>query len=255
MRFDLSASPVVLRPRRWNPLAHRDPAAQRGIVSHSWASKVGTTAAERLRHGEPLALARRALEAPYTISAGVTSRGVPVVALAHPVTRYTYASDAGCSDFISIGIMGVFPFEESTRNATRHTALTVAMLAAVNDAMEWAAEILAESAGDGPHIYITHRQCINGRGDHAQCSGEAVVKMCLASQAVASGRIIADPDLVLVPEFGRPWPASWRSHLQTASGNVCDFGLPNSAALVSGEHHAFPLMPVGEDGNPAMNSA
>lgn len=229
MRFDLSAEPVVLRAGRWNPLARRDPAAFRGIVSHSWASKVGTTAAERLKHGEPLALARRALEAPYNISAGVTSRGAPIVALAHPVTRYTYASDAGCREFISIGIMGAFPFEEKTRNATRHTALTEAMFAAVDGAMEWAAELLAAHAGDGPHIYITHRQCINGRGDHVQCSGEAVVQMCLASQAVASGRIIADPDLVLVPDFGRPWPASWRSHLQVigrTTDRLPDAGLP-----------------------------
>jgi len=233
-RYDLSGDPVRLAARRWTPHKTRRREDMRGVISHSWASKVGTTATERLRHGEPLALARRAAEAPYNISAGVTARGVPIVVLAHPIERYTYASDAACSDFISIGIMGLFPFEEVKRNADRHTALSAAMFAAVDAAMEWAAELLQD---DGPHIYITHRQAINGLGDHVQCSGEGVVQMCLASRAITSGRIIADPDLVLVPKFGRPWPASWRSHLsrEPAAHDVpCAGTMGDAVAAVDG---------------------
>lgn len=246
VRYDLTSDPVRLKANRWTRHRVRSREDMRGVVSHSWQANVGTTATERLRYGESLALARRASEAPYNISAGVTRHGQPIAVFAHPIERYTYASDAACRDFISIGVMGLYPFEERTRDAGRHSALSDAMFAAVDEAMRWAVELLP---ADGPHVLITHRQAINGRGDHIQCSGEGVVKMFLASRAVVCGRIIADPDLVLVPEFGRPWPASWRSHVQVTKG------LPNIASRVSAEHQALPLMPVGEDGSAATHSA
>jgi len=60
---------------------------------------------------------------------------------------------------------------------------------------------------------ITHRQAINGPRDHVLCPGEAVVAMACASEWVRSGAYRPLPDAVLVDGVGKPWPASWRSHL------------------------------------------
>ena len=37
--------------------------------------------------------------------------------------------------------------------------------------------------------------------------------MALQSEAVRRGAIVPEPDLVLLPEWGRPWPDAWRRHL------------------------------------------
>lgn len=213
-RLDLSGEPCRLRPNQWSRSARRDPSAMLGVVLHEWASPVGTVAAERRAHGEALALARRGLAAPYNLDAGVTRSGEPVVALCHPLARYTFASDAACGRYVSLSVMGLFPFEESGR-AARHTPVTNALRAAVADALAWAAEMLAPLRPDDapPLNLVTHRQAINGRGDHECCPGEAVVAMALESPAVRAGIYRPLPDAVFVERWGRPWPASWRRHL------------------------------------------
>lgn len=210
--FDLRGGPCELAASKWTPHITRDPAEIRGVVLHAWAVRsVGTTADERRRWGEPLALARRGLAAPYAVSAGVTRGGVPVVSVAHPVERYTYASDAGNAHYLAVSVMGLFPFTEEQRVASRHAAMTTALEIALHRALD---EALALLPCDAPPLaLITHRQCANGKGDHTACPGEAVVAAALRSPAVASGRLIADPDLVLVKEYGRPWPAQWRQHV------------------------------------------
>jgi len=97
--------------------------------------------------------------------------------------------------------------------------------------------------GPGPWALITHRQAVNGRGDHVNCPGEAVVMMALRSPAVRDGLLVPDPDLVIVPKWGQCWPQSWRAHLTA------------SAARVASEHHALPFSPVGDDGNDATHFA
>lgn len=210
---DLRGEPCVLRRDQWTPHVRRNPSKLRGVVLHQWAAKVGTGGRLRQRYGgEAEALARRAPSAAYTISAGVgLLTGAPVVSLAHPAERYTFASDAACGDYLAVGVMGLFPYEEAGRKP-HHTEVTDALQAAVDEALAQAVAMLGD---DGPHVLITHRQAINGRGDHERCPGEAVVMMALRSPAVRNGMLVPDADLVMVPEWGRPWPASWRAHLNS----------------------------------------
>lgn len=209
--FDLRGEPCELAVWRWAPHKRRDPARLRGVVLHSWATEVGTSPEMRRRYGEPEALARRALAAPYFASGGLTRAGLGVVALAHPVERYTYASDAGNGGWLAVAAMGAFPFVESGRRLL-HTPMSDALAEVIAEMLAHAVKHLAEATGhDGPFPLITHRQCINGMGDHAACPGEAVVRAALRSQAVVDGALMHDPDLVLVPEWGRAWPAEWRT--------------------------------------------
>jgi len=208
---DLRADQCILRPDQWTPHLRRDPAAMRGVALHQWDTLVGTEGRLRLRYGgEAEALGRRAAKAPYTISCGVGRlTGVPVVALAHPPERYTYASDSACGEYLAVGVMGAFPFEEAARKP-HHTEVTDAMQVAVDRAL---AEAVAMLQGPGPWALITHRQAVNGRGDHVNCPGEAVVMMALRSSAVRDGLLVPDPDHVILPAFGKAWPGSWRRHL------------------------------------------
>lgn len=214
---DLRGEPHQLEPHEWTRHVVRDPAELRGVVLHAWAAKdVGTMLQERRRHGEPLALARRGLRVPYTISCGVTALGgVPVVSIAHPVERYTMASDAANSHCLSIGVMGRFAFEAEQHNSVRHTEMTAALEAAIAAALDVAADLLGR--GRGPHQLLTHRQCANGTKDHFACPGEAVVAAALRSRAVRDGLLVADPDHVILPKFGKPWPEAWRRHLRKES--------------------------------------
>lgn len=214
---DQRSEACVLRKDQWTPHLRRDPSRFRGVALHVWASHVGTEARFRAKFGgEAQALARRGPHVPYTISAGVTLvSGEPVVSLAHPPTRYTYASDSACAEFVSVGIMACFPFEEADRNEPHDTPLMPALFAAVDRALS---EAVAMLPGGGPWSLITHRQAINGPRDHVLCPGEASVVLALASDAVKSGLLIPDPDLVVLPAWGKPWPASWRRHLQVRPG-------------------------------------
>lgn len=215
--FDLTGEPPRLRPDRWTPHVRRDPAGLRGVSLHQWDTDVGTEPRNRARWGEPLAFARRALAAPYTISCGVTGHGrVPVVSIAHPPERYTYASDAGNAGYLAIGVMGSFPFTEE-RRAVQHTPWSEELQAAVDVALQVAARLLGDAAEDGaPWRLVTHRQCVNGPRDHVACPGEMVVRMALASRPVLDGLLVADPDLVLDHRHGLPWPAEWRRYLREA---------------------------------------
>ena len=220
---DLRDEPCVLRPRQWTAHVRRDPAKFRGVVLHEWDSPVGTEGRLRQRYGsEAEALGRRGAFAPYTISCGVGQiHGEPVVSLAHPLERYTYASDSACGEYLSIGVMGAFPFTEDERRP-HHTVVTPALVAAVHHALSLAVQMLGEAGAQGgpPWSLITHRQGVNGRGDHDRCPGEAVVAMALSSEVVASGLLVPDPDLVMVEQWGRPWPDAWRRHLPTIAGPV-----------------------------------
>lgn len=211
---DLRGEPVELDRRRWRPHDSREATAIRGVVLHAWDTAVGTTPEARRRWGEPVALARRALRAPYSISCGVTRAGVPVVALAHPLARYTFASDAGNREWLSVGVMGHFPLEEATRRRAVHCAWTDALEQALDWALQHAVQILDDATrGADPWSLITHRQCVNGPRDHDACPGECVVASALRSRPVTAGLLVPDADLVLDGRFGRPWPTSWRSHL------------------------------------------
>lgn len=219
--FDLRGEPPQLPDGRWTPHVRRDPAQLRGAALHGWGVRqVGTLASQRARYGEPLALARRALRTPYGVTAGVTAHGkVPVVAIAHPLERYTYASDAGNMHFLAIGIMGLFPFVEAQRSVHRHTPDSEALQAAVDRALEVAADLFAEHGVREP-LLVTHRQCVNGKRDHVCCPGEAVVQMALRSPAYELGGFRADPDLVLDGRHGLPWPEEWRHHLSPTSARA-----------------------------------
>lgn len=228
--FDLRGEPGELAARRWTRHIRRDPRELRGVVLHQWGVSVGTTGGERLRYGEAMALARRGLDAPYTVSFGVTSAGVPVVSVAHPVERYTYASDAGNAHYLAIGLMGRLPFEAEDHHPARHTAWTPAHEAALHRALEVAVslieggEILGVTLPDQPLALITHRQCANGPADHFVCPGEHVVAASLRSEAVRSGVLIPDPDLVILPKYGKTWPEAWRRHLPKQA--AMDFSAP-----------------------------
>lgn len=214
--FDLRTEPCELEAREWSPRRERDPKALRGVVLHQWGCEVGTSEKARRVHGEAEALARRALAAPYGISCGVTRDGVGVVAIAHPLERYTHASDAGNAAYIAVGVMGLFPFIEARRTA-KHSEMTGALAAAVDAALVHATCLLSNahlsSSDAGPWSLIAHRQTINERGDHAACPGEAVIAAALRSHSVADGLLVPDADAMLVPNFSKPWPPEWRRHL------------------------------------------
>jgi hypothetical protein len=234
--FDLSGEQHEMTAREWNPRKHRERRRFRGVVLHSWDTPVGTTARNRALHGEEEALARRALGTPYTISAGVARHpGAPVVVLAHPLARYTNASDAGNSEWLAIGVMGRFPYENDDvpmDSARAYTEESAALVLAVGAALDLAVRLLQGNDRDaGPFALITHRQTINGVGDHRACPGEAVVRMALHAEAVRRGVLVPDPDLVLVEEHGRLWPASWRRHLPTFSAPPVAAPAPKVATL------------------------
>jgi len=216
LRFDLSQEPHELDPREWSRFIRRDPAEMVGVVMHQWDTPVGTQAHLRRKYGgEAAALAHRGLAVPYTLVAGVTQRsGEPVAALCHPIERYTFASDNACGHYVAIGVMGRFPFEEVGRTI-KHTLATDSLAAAVNECLAWVAELLDPVRGERatPLSLITHRQAVNGPRDHVLCPGEAVVAMACASEWVRLGAYRPLPDAVLVDGVGKPWPASWRSHL------------------------------------------
>lgn len=244
--FDLSAEPVQISRRQWNPHKVRDPGLLRGIVLHQWESPVGTMAVNRARYGEAEALARRGLATSYTIDAGVARHsGEPVVVLAHPVSRYTHASDSACGEWIAIGVMGRFAYDdERDPSARAYTEETPALILAVGAAIDLAVRLLAGDDNDaGPWALITHRQAVNGRGDHRECPGEAVVRMAMMADAVRRGVIVPDPDMVLVPEWGLPWPSHWRRYLPTSSA-------PPAAAAPTRKAGSMTPQVVGRAGLP-----
>lgn len=211
--YDLRREPIELTRNEWSPSLQRDPDELRGVILHAWGSKVGTEARLRRKYGEPLALARRGLAVPYTISAGVDASGRPVVTLAHPVERYTHASDAGNAHFIAVGVHGVFAYDNRIRSPERHSAESDALAEAIDLALREAVKMLASG---GPHLLITHRQTCNDARDHFACPGESVVAMALQSSAVSGGLLIPDPDLVLAPPHSKPWPEHWRRHIKAS---------------------------------------
>lgn len=211
--FDLQDEPCVLKTRQWSPTVQRDPKDQRGICLHQWDTEVGTELRFRRQYGEPEALARRALRVPAHISVGVTQLSkTPIVSIAHPLTRYLMGSDAANAHYLTMEVMGNFPFEEATRSM-HHTEITEVLEAAVEVGLEVAATLLNEWAGSAPWEVITHRQACNSKGDHRTCCGEAVVAMACKATSNTKALFDLNPDRVLVPEWGKAWPASWRSHI------------------------------------------
>lgn len=211
--FDLRGEACELRPDQWAPLVTRDAADQRGVCSHSWGVKVGTTIANRRRFGgEAHALARRALAAPYHISWGVTSAGVPIVALAHPVERYTFHGDHANRQFVGIGAMIYSPSYERSRT-TAHTVITDAHRAAMDMALQLAAvEYLGGREGLD---FIAHRNACNQSSDHYGCCTEAVIALACESSAMRSGLFIPRPDACL-HHLSRTWKPEWRRHIVEA---------------------------------------
>lgn len=215
--FDLRAEPCELKPGQWAPLVTRSAEGQRGACLHSWGTAVGTTIANRRRWGsEAAALARRALAVPYHISWGVTRGGVPVVALAHPVERYTFHGDHANRDFVGIGGMVHAPAYERSRTTT-HTRITDAHRAAMDMALELAAiEYLPEREGLD---LIAHRNACNQPGDHFGCCTEAVIALACGSSAVSGGVFIPRPDERL-HDLSRVWPPAWRRHIAASAPPV-----------------------------------
>lgn len=212
--FDLRAEPCELRQGEWAPLVTRSAEDQRGVCLHSWGTAVGTTIANRRRWGsEAHALARRALAAPYHISWGVTRRGVPVVALAHPVERYTFHGDHANRDFVGIGGMVYAPSYERSRT-TAHTVITDAHRAAMDMALELAA-VEYFGGREGLNL-IAHRNACNQASDHYGCCTEAVVALACGSSAVSSGVFIPRPD-VRLHDLSRAWKPDWRRHIVAAA--------------------------------------
>jgi len=248
--FDLRSEPCELAPRRWSQHLQRDPQAMRGVVLHQWGTEVGTTAENRNRYGEAEALARRALRAPYNVSCGVTRGGVGVVVLAHPLERYTFASDAANKEYLSVGVMGRFPFEAESFNPAKHSTRSAALVAAIDAAMAQAVMLLSlphvgtGAEAVGPWSLITHRQAVNGKHDHDACAGEAVVAAALRSRPVADGHLVPDPDLVLVPGCGERWPEAWRRHLQIGAATPerrDDLCADRLGLVAGGDRDASPL--------------
>ena len=215
--FDLRAEPCELAPGQWAPLITRPAEDQRGACLHSWGVEVGTTIANRRRFGsEAHALARRALRVPYHISWGVTRGGVPIVALAHPVERYTFHGDHANRDFVGIGGMVYAPSYERSRT-TAHTAITDAHRAAMDMALGLAAvEYLGGREGLD---LIAHRNACNQSSDHYGCCTEAVVALACGSSAVASGVFIPRPDVCL-HRLSRAWKPDWRRHIVASAPPV-----------------------------------
>jgi len=213
--FDLRDEHVVLDPREWNRRKKRDPSQARGICLHQWGVTVGTAQKNRARWGEPEALARRAMGVPAHVSVGVTQHGgEPIVAICHPLDRWVNGSDDGNGSFLTLEVMGHFPFVESTRKP-HHTLLTPALAVAVAAGLRSLLDLLdAWTGSTGPWELVTHRQMCNSRGDHTQCPGEGPI--ILAMEAIKNGlsdRLKPNPDLVLVPKWGHDWSPEWRAHL------------------------------------------
>ena len=208
--FDLRGEPCELGPGQWAPLVTRNAEDQRGGCMHSWGVAVGTTIANRRRWGsEAAALARRALAAPYHISWGVTRGGVPIVALAHPVERYTFHGDHANRDFVGIGAMVYAPSYEASRTMA-HTVITDAHRAAMDMALQLAAvEYLGGREGLD---LIAHRNACNQPKDHYGCCTEAVIALACESSAVQSGVFIPRPD-VRLHDLSRVWKPAWRRHI------------------------------------------
>mgnify|MGYP006374144973 FL=1 len=232
--IDLRARPHRLTPHEWSPHVRRDPARIVGIVLHQWGTPVSPKADDLLRLGPVAALAERALGVPYGISVGVAQtkdgpRGV--VVLAHPIERYTHASDAGNRDYLAIGVMGRHPFREEERVDSRHAPMTDVLRAAISVAIGEAMHMIDDASRGGANAdhgalrLITHRQCANGPRDHFSCPGEAVLSAALDSVAVMNGAVVPNPELVLLPEFGKPWPAEWRRHLRPEPQSVLTFDM------------------------------
>ena len=215
--FDLRAEPCELAPGQWAPLVTRSAEDQRGACLHSWGVEVGTTIASRRRFGsESAALARRALRVPYHISWGVTRGGVPIVALAHPVERYTFHGDHANRDFVGIGGMVYAPSYERGRT-TAHTPITDAHRAAMDMALELAAvEYLGGREGLD---LIAHRNACNQSSDHYGCCTEAVVALACGSSAVQSGVFVPRPDVCL-HRLSRAWKPEWRRHIAASAPPV-----------------------------------
>lgn len=254
LHFDLFNEPVQLKRRQWNPQRRRDPAALLGVVLHQWDTPVGTRAIHRARYGEAEALARRALAAPYTISCGVTEHGdEPIVVLAHPPERYTNASDSACGEWLAIGVMGRFAFDakdEEANGGREFTTATPALTLAIGAALDLAVRLLGapgERYEDAPLRLITHRQAVNGRGDHRECPGEEVVMMAMRADAVRRGLIVPDPDLVLVPEWGRGWPDHWRAHLPTFAAPTAPSRAPSPLKRVGNVPATPVVMGLADD--------
>ena len=212
--FDFREDPCLLKPGQWFPSVERDPAKARGICAHQWGTKVGTTIQDRKRYGEPLALALRARAVSAHVSVGVTSHGVPIVALAHPLDRHVFHGDSANGAFVGFEVMGLFPYTELQRSP-RHSEVTPELQVAVVAGLQATIEMLDEWAGPHPWELITHRQGINGRGDHEQCCGEAVLAMCLRSNKALQERLIPLPNEALKPPWSKPWPPEWCEHLST----------------------------------------
>lgn len=213
--FDLRQEDLLLDRGEWNPRKKRDPQAARGICLHQWGCVVGTTAKSRERWGEPEALARRALGVPAHASVGVTQHGGdPIVAICHPLERWVHGSDDANGAFLTLEVMGHFPFVESMRKP-HHTLLTPALAVAVETGLQVLLDLLDQWTGrTGPWELITHRQACNSRGDHTLCPGEAPIMMAMSALRGDLGdRIKPNPDLVLDPKWGHDWPAAWRSHV------------------------------------------
>lgn len=222
--FNFRDEPIQLEAREWRPgIKARE---RRGACAHQWGVEVGTTSENRNRYGELEALARRAIGTPYHVSAGVTRRAEPFVAVCHPAERYTHHADAGNRGYIGLGVMGLFP-EVEARRAARHypdlgpagpPLLRAAMRAAIAQALVVCGEILAELGGTGPWELVTHRQTMNEATDDREADpGEWIVEALLTSSAVARGLFIPEPDLVLVDGCGKPWPPEWRAALGRTS--------------------------------------
>ena len=215
--FDLRAEPCELARGQWAPSVERIAEDQRGVCMHSWGTSVGTTIANRRRYGsEAEALARRALSVPYHISWGVTRGGVPIVALAHPVERYTFHGDHANKAFVGIGAMVYAPAYERGKT-TAHTLITDAHRAAMDMALELAAvEYLGGREGLD---LIAHRNACNHPSDHYGCCTEAVIALACGSSAVASGVFIPRPD-VRLHDLSRAWRPEWRRHIMASAPPV-----------------------------------
>ena len=212
--FDLRAESCELARGQWSSTVVRSAEDQRGACLHSWGVEVGTTIVNRRRWGsEAHALARRALAAPYHISWGVTRGGVPIVALAHPVERYTFHGDHANRDFVGIGGMVYAPSYERNRT-TAHTVITDAHRAAMEMALELAAvEYLGGREGLD---LIAHRNACNQSSDHYGCCTEAIVALACGSSAASSGVFIPRPD-VRLHDLSRAWKPDWRRHIVAAA--------------------------------------
>lgn len=217
--YDWTHLPAVALPfakagRGWAHGVVRDPAHVDAVLVHQWGVPVGTTPENRARHGEPLALAMRATEAPYHGSCGVTPSGVPVVALVHPVTRWTMHAGPANGRTLGLGVYGFFPLSESGRDVRAHGPAPSAALGLAHDfLLAHFAEQIARVHGSA--LYLTHRQCVSDSSPNARRSrdpGEWAVARACDLAACGGVPLTFQPDLTL-GDYGERWPAEWRAHL------------------------------------------